>query len=857
MVWGLFPNDPLPGEDRYYIFSKGTYKVGRKGCDVIVNKDKGVSRIHAEIVVDVMSSLEHLQNKSSNISSNVRIRDCSKYGTFISKNLGAKEKVHEFPNKEATLKDGDLVSFGTGNATYRFCFVPLIFLVYSSEPFKVNQLLEEKILSIGACMTCNWSPDCTHVLVNQFMPLTEDVIDPFVAKKPFVLKEWIEVVAEKNICTEIPCCSFFAPTLMLEGVSVKVADPKSRENCLRGFTFLLEPIHKYNFKNKLWSLLEMVGAKVVSIEGYCSNNQGLEDEEDKRVVLVIPPGLADKFVSSRNLSSLSRVKEKDLICAAFSAHLDPSVMVAAPVVVSSSCSTDETVVADSDVEAETAISVDMSAAVNATESTIQETEEKFSTNHFNTTESTIQETKEKFSTDHAATRLESDITCPSDRDNTITARRDQVDEPESGNPDIIYSQNLIVRDTNLPASVYYSPDNGLPNFKCFRKIIDSDYGSEEVVESVKEEKKRKQMEAISEDLFNNVKGGGVKLQVPAVDFLPVVDRGTSVDIKMNTEEADEEEEEEEEEEEDLLSFKRFLGFLRTFLVHRYSVHPTKGKTLENPNCRMSTSQTCYGSSWTREQDKAFENALAIYSEDSSDRWEKIAAMVPGKTIEEIKHHYQILVEDINAIESGYVPLPHYVDSTSRGGNFGQIQSDSCHGGKSSRSDQERRRGIAWSEEEHRLFLLGLEKYGKGDWRSISRHFVVSRTPTQVASHAQKYFIRLNSANKERRRSSIHDITTVGGGDSSTSQGPITGQTDGTATSGSSSRRGKPAPSTEPDFSTYVPPTIVQSIDSSPLISTIGNSVDHPYPAEILAPDSNDPTNVSSKTFQRPHSSDQK
>ncbi|KMZ69054.1 hypothetical protein ZOSMA_223G00510, partial [Zostera marina] len=30
--------------------------------------------------------------------------------------------------------------------------------------------------------------------------------------------------------------------------------------------------------------------------------------------------------------------------------------------------------------------------------------------------------------------------------------------------------------------------------------------------------------------------------------------------------------------------------------------------------------------------------------------------------------------------------------------------------------QERRKGIAWSEDEHRLFLLGLDKYGKGDWR---------------------------------------------------------------------------------------------------------------------------------------------
>jgi hypothetical protein len=56
-------------------------------------------------------------------------------------------------------------------------------------------------------------------------------------------------------------------------------------------------------------------------------------------------------------------------------------------------------------------------------------------------------------------------------------------------------------------------------------------------------------------------------------------------------------------------------------------------------------------------------------------------------------------------------------------------------------------------------LLGLNKFGKGDWRSISRNFVVSRTPTQVASHAQKYFIRLNSLNKkDKRRSSIHDIT---------------------------------------------------------------------------------------------------
>lgn len=128
---------------------------------------------------------------------------------------------------------------------------------------------------------------------------------------------------------------------------------------------------------------------------------------------------------------------------------------------------------------------------------------------------------------------------------------------------------------------------------------------------------------------------------------------------------------------------------------------------------------------------------------------------------------------------------------------------------------------------NRLFLLGLEKYGKGDWRSISRNFVVSRTPTQVASHAQKYFIRLNSMNKDRRRTSIHDITNVNNNDAAVPQGPVTGQANGSS-GGSSGKPSKqlPQPGAPSGVGMYGGTTIGQPVGGH-LISAIGTPVNPP------------------------------
>lgn len=67
------------------------------------------------------------------------------------------------------------------------------------------------------------------------------------------------------------------------------------------------------------------------------------------------------------------------------------------------------------------------------------------------------------------------------------------------------------------------------------------------------------------------------------------------------------------------------------------------------------------SSWTSRQNKLFEKAIAQYDKDSPDFWQNVARAV-GKSTEEVKRHYEMLVEDLKHIESGTIPLPNYMSS---------------------------------------------------------------------------------------------------------------------------------------------------------------------------------------------------
>ncbi|KAI3783471.1 hypothetical protein L1987_42554 [Smallanthus sonchifolius] len=177
-------------------------------------------------------------------------------------------------------------------------------------------------------------------------------------------------------------------------------------------------------------------------------------------------------------------------------------------------------------------------------------------------------------------------------------------------------------------------------------------------------------------------------------------------------------------------------------------------------------QESNNSKWTNEQNTWFESALAIFDTETPDRWSNVAAMVPGKSEIDVKKQYEKLKADINEIEAGLVPDPSYLTTSSSSSFKLESGEDQDFGvfrkrpSKFRSFDHERRKGVPWTEEEHRRFLMGLQVHGKGDWRSISRNFVMTKTPTQVASHAQKYYARQHAEGKEKRRPSIHDITMV-------------------------------------------------------------------------------------------------
>src|SRR5690606_17662608 len=79
-------------------------------------------------------------------------------------------------------------------------------------------------------------------------------------------------------------------------------------------------------------------------------------------------------------------------------------------------------------------------------------------------------------------------------------------------------------------------------------------------------------------------------------------------------------------------------------------------------CLKKKTPTREVATWTAAENKAFENALAVYDDNTPDRWQKVAAVIPGKTVSDVIRQYNELEADVSNIEAGLIPVPGYISS---------------------------------------------------------------------------------------------------------------------------------------------------------------------------------------------------
>ena len=105
--------------------------------------------------------------------------------------------------------------------------------------------------------------------------------------------------------------------------------------------------------------------------------------------------------------------------------------------------------------------------------------------------------------------------------------------------------------------------------------------------------------------------------------------------------------------------------------------------------------------WSKEEDKVFEAALVAFPEQEhapTDRWDRVAAELPGRTPHDAWEHYQALVADVDLIERGAIDIPGCWDDDDDDRSAARRRAGKARG-------EERRRGIPWSEEEHKYAKL--------------------------------------------------------------------------------------------------------------------------------------------------------
>lgn len=562
MVWILLPTNPSLGSLKYYFTSSGTYKVGRKDCAIIIQTDKTVSRLHAEIKIEHVDSGNFSQEIASIPKSRIVLRDLSKFGSFVNKTVGSKP-VFSLPEKAIVLKEEDLITFGTDNCTFRLEYLSLVLHAVPLADKTRRDSLVDATASVGGYNLENWCTECTHLIVEDGSIVTNSVIQAVAERKPVIGTGWIEALAGRSSpSSDFPSISRFIPNMLWktddDAKSLKIAEPEVRLMAFKGLTFYVGPIYMYTYKELLHRLVEASGGVIVSVADGRKCKVSQESIHQRNEFLIVPslePKL-QRWMTSENLQSILHVpqtSEEKIVAAVLAGQIDSgSFQIPTSSVVSNS--SEETVDAayseDRDDEIVSSSPVLGQGRKKASKTRASTQENSRLSNHKSVVDNNVRMktsmmqndmgslvtshieanraakpsllSNEKFKDirkqsdmNHSGKKVQSMKQVKVDGDPIST-----MENTEFSKADVHYCKDLIVCERMDMPKADSSADHSVPNFKHFRKnhgvsgnsfialvpfakepYRESDY-AKEVQEYMQQEKIRKQAESLAEDLFN-------------------------------------------------------------------------------------------------------------------------------------------------------------------------------------------------------------------------------------------------------------------------------------------------------------------------------------------------------------------
>ncbi|XP_036395406.1 nibrin isoform X2 [Megalops cyprinoides] len=223
-MWKLNPVEA--GGKIYYLLPGETYVVGRKNCEVLLQNDQSISRIHAHLTVSS-------PNGSQNEPATLTLKDSSKYGTFVN----GERLANEAPK---VLRSGDRVTFGVFLSKFHVVYEPLV-VCSSCVDNEGKAALLRGVQQLGGQLVNSWTQHCTH-LVMPSVKVTIKTICALICCRPIVKPEFFSELRRALQQKQPPPKpeSFYPeidePSLNKEDVDLN-ARP-ARKSLFRGKTFI-------------------------------------------------------------------------------------------------------------------------------------------------------------------------------------------------------------------------------------------------------------------------------------------------------------------------------------------------------------------------------------------------------------------------------------------------------------------------------------------------------------------------------------------------------------------------------------------------------------------------------------------